>query len=166
MTEYILYAIEVNGNKFILRRDERIEDMDGFTCIFKDEHDMNDTLNDIYGTQIKLSEVHLFEKKKNKESQIFIKYSDDLFDEISVIEEYKKYLWENPKRILYSNVKHVKLGFMEEYKETGKLKFGEREFDMAIHAYFYHNGELIYSKVRDAYFELLELGKNKKCKKK
>jgi len=165
MTEYILYATEINGNKFVLRRDSRIEDMDSFTSIFKDIHDMDETLNDIYNTKIKLKGVYLCKKSKDKEDIIPIKYEGDLFDELSVIEEYKKSIWENPTRILYSNLKYVKLGFMQDYRESGKLRFTENDLNQAIRAYFYRDGKIIYSKVREAYFELLELGKKVKCKK-
>ena len=107
----------------------------------------------------------LMKKDKLKEGTIPIRFRDDMYDELSVIETYKNYLWANPNLIKDSNVKHVNLDFMRYFKKTGKINFSEREFNIAIKAYFYRNGELVYTKVREAYFELLEMGQKVKCKK-
>lgn len=166
MSEYILYGVEKNSSKFILKRSENIKDIDKFTLCFYNSKDMEEVLNELYGTSVEIESVYLMKKVRNKEGIIPIKYKDDNYDEENVIETYKELLWSNPKLLMMSNVKHVNLDFMKRFKKTGKICFGEREFSMAIHAYFYHAGKISYTKVREAYFELLELGKKTKCKKK
>lgn len=165
MSEYILYGVEKNSSKFILKRSENIKDIDKFTLCFYNSKDMEEVLNELYGTSVEIDSIYLMKKVKNKEGIIPVRYKDDNYDEVSVIETYKEALWPNSKLLMKSNVKHVNLDFMRRFKETGKICFGEREFSMAIHAYFYNGGKISYSKVREAYFELLELGKKTKCKK-
>lgn len=166
MAEYILYGVEKDSSKFILRRSENIKDIDKFTLYFYNSKDMEEILNELYGTSVEIDYIYLIKKDKNKEGIIPIRYKANNYDEVSVIETYKEALWPNPELLMKSNVKHVNLDFMKKFKETGKIRFGEREFSMAIHAYFYNAGKISYTKVREAYFELLELGKKPKCKKK
>lgn len=166
MTEYILYGVEEDNSKFIFRRSNSLKEIDKFTLCFYDVKDTRDELNELYGTNVKLEAMFLIKKDKTKEGILPIRYYGDNYDELSVIEAYKKYLWANPKLIMGSNVKHVNLDFMKRFKETGKIGFNERQFNMAVRAYFYRNGEIIYTKVREAYFELLELGQKVTCKKK
>lgn len=168
MTEYILYEIEEDNSKFIFKSGKSLEDIDKFTSIFYNAEDARQVLNELYGTNIKLKSMLLIKKDKFKEEIIPIRFRGDMYDELSVIETYKQYLWANPKLIMTSNVKHVNLDFMKRFKETGKIGFNEREFNMAIKAYFYRKGKIVYTKVREAYFELLEMGQGQKikCKKK
>lgn len=165
MVEYVLYGVEENNSKFIFRSSKTLEDIDSFTMCFYNVKDVSEELNGLYGTKVNLKTMFLVKKDKIKEGIIPIRFRNDMYDEISVIETYKKYLWENPSLIMKSNVKHVNLEFMKKFKETGKINFSEREFNMAIRAYFYRNGELVYTKVRETYFELLEMGQKVKCKK-
>lgn len=165
MAEYILYGIEEDNSKFIFRSGKSLEDIDKFTSIFYSAEDAKEVLNELYGTNVKLKSMLLMKKDKLKEGTIPIRFRDDMYDELSVIETYKNYLLANPNLIKDSNVKHVNLDFMRDFKKTGKINFSEREFNMAIKAYFYRNGELVYTKVREAYFELLEMGQKVKCKK-
>lgn len=165
MAEYILYGIEEDNSKFIFRSGKSLEDIDKFTSIFYSAEDAREVLNELYGTNVKLKSMLLMKKDKLKEGTIPIRFRDDMYDELSVIETYKNYLWANPNLIKDSNVKHVNLDFMRDFKKTGKINFSEREFNIAIKAYFYRNGELVYTKVREAYFELLEMGQKVKCKK-
>ena len=165
MAEYILYGIEEDNSKFIFRSGKSLEDIDKFTSIFYSAEDAKEVLNELYGTNVKLKSMLLMKKDKLKEGNIPIRFRDDMYDELSVIETYKNYLWANPNLIKDSNVKHVNLDFMRDFKKTGKINFSEREFNIAIKAYFYRNGELVYTKVREAYFELLEMGQKVKCKK-
>lgn len=165
MAEYILYGIEEDNSKFIFRSGKSLEDIDKFTSIFYSAEDAKEVLNELYGTNVKLKSMLLMKKDKLKEGTIPIRFRDDMYDELSVIETYKNYLWANPNLIKDSNVKHVNLDFMRDFKKTGKINFSEREFNIAIKAYFYRNGELVYTKVREAYFELLEMGQKVKCKK-
>ena len=165
MAEYILYGIEEDNSKFIFRSGKSLEDIDKFTSIFYSAEDAKEVLNELYGTNVKLKSMLLMKKDKLKEGTIPIRFRDDMYDELSVIETYKNYLWANPNLIKDSNIKHVNLDFMRDFKKTGKINFSEREFNIAIKAYFYRNGELVYTKVREAYFELLEMGQKVKCKK-
>lgn len=165
MAEYILYGIEEDNSKFIFRSGKSLEDIDKFTSIFYSAEDAKEVLNELYGTNVKLKSMLLMKKDKLKEGTIPIIFRDDMYNELSVIETYKNYLWANPNLIKDSNVKHVNLDFMRDFKKTGKINFSEREFNIAIKAYFYRNGELVYTKVREAYFELLEMGQKVKCKK-
>lgn len=165
MAEYILYGIEEDNSKFIFRSGKSLEDIDKFTSIFYSAEDAKEVLNELYGTNVKLKSMLLMKKDKLKEGTIPIRFRDDMYDELSVIETYKNYLLANPNLIKDSNVKHVNLDFMRDFKKTGKINFSEREFNIAIKAYFYRNGELVYTKVREAYFELLEMGQKVKCKK-
>ena len=165
MTEYILYGVEEDNSKFIFKSGKSLEDIDKFTSIFYSAEDAREVLNELYGTNVKLKSMLLMKKDKLKEGTIPIRFRDDMYDELSVIETYKNYLWANPNLIKDSNVKHVNLDFMRYFKKTGKINFSEREFNIAIKAYFYRNGELVYTKVREAYFELLEMGQKVKCKK-
>ena len=165
MAEYILYGVEEDNSKFIFKSGKSLEDIDKFTSIFYSAEDAKEVLNELYGTNVKLKSMLLMKKDKLKEGTIPIRFRDDMYDELSVIETYKNYLWANPNLIKDSNVKHVNLDFMRDFKKTGKINFSEREFNIAIKAYFYRNGELVYTKVREAYFELLEMGQKVKCKK-
>lgn len=167
MAEYVLYGVENGASKFIIKISNSIEEIDKFTMCFYDSRDMGLGLNELYKNKkfVKIDYLYLVRKDKNKEGIIPIRYKDNNYDEVSVIETYKEALWPNSKLLMKSNVKHVNLDFMRRFKETGKICFGEREFSMAIHAYFYNGGKISYSKVREAYFELLELGKKTKCKK-
>lgn len=165
MAEYILYGVEEDNSKFIFKSGKSLEDIDKFTSIFYSAEDAKEVLNELYGTNVKLKSMLLMKKDKLKEGTIPIRFRDDMYDELSVIETYKNYLWANPNLIKDSNVKHVNLDFMRDFKKTGKINFNEREFNIAIKAYFYRNGELVYTKVREAYFELLEMGQKVKCKK-
>lgn len=165
MAEYILYGVEEDNSKFIFKSGKSLEDIDKFTSIFYSAEDAREVLNELYGTNVKLKSMLLMKKDKLKEGTIPIRFRDDMYDELSVIETYKNYLWANPNLIKDSNVKHVNLDFMRYFKKTGKINFSEREFNIAIKAYFYRNGELVYTKVREAYFELLEMGQKVKCKK-
>ncbi len=165
MAEYILYGVEEDNSKFIFKSGKSLEDIDKFTSIFYSAEDAKEVLNELYGTNVKLKSMLLMKKDKLKEGTIPIRFRDDMYDELSVIETYKNYLLANPNLIKDSNVKHVNLDFMRDFKKTGKINFSEREFNIAIKAYFYRNGELVYTKVREAYFELLEMGQKVKCKK-
>ena len=165
MAEYILYGVEEDNSKFIFKSGKSLEDIDKFTSIFYSAEDAKEVLNELYGTNVKLKSMLLMKKDKFKEGNIPIRFRGDMYDELSVIETYKNYLWANPNLIMTSNVKHVNLDFMRDFKKTGKINFSEREFNIAIKAYFYRNGELVYMKVREAYFELLEMGQKVKCKK-
>lgn len=165
MIEYILYGIEQDNSKFIFKRTKSLEEIDNFTMCFYNEKDLEEVLNELNSSNIKLKIIFLVKKDKYKEISLPIRYREDMYDEISVIDTYRRYLWLNPKVIINTNIKHVNLEFMREFKETGKRNFNESEFNMAIRAYFYREGKIVYTKVREAYFELLQLGQKVKCKK-
>ena len=166
MVEYVLYGVQEDDVKIILRIDNSLKKIDDFTMCFYNHSDFVMMLNELYMTTVKLKNIFLVKKDSVKEMSLPIRYKKDMYDEFYVIERYKNYLWLNPYLLKYSNLKHVNLDAMKNFKETGNFYMSEREFDMAVHAYFYKENKVVYTKVREAYFELLGLGQEVKCKKK
>lgn len=164
--KYILYGVDNFNERFVINISDKLEEIDEFTENFIDVKDIKDELNRAYNTDVNLKKLLLIQDDSKKEKSLSIKFIEDSYDELSVIEQYAKYLWDDPKRIYNSKIKYVKLDFMVKYLQYGKLDFSKHDIEKAVYAYFYRNGKFIYDKVRSAYFEMKKEGQVERCLRK
>ena len=82
-----------------------------------------------------------------------------------MIGKYYDFLLADLNRLKHSNVRHVNLPSMIEFKKSGRVMFSPSDLKLVVKVSFYRNGKPIYSKIREAYFELKDYGVKVRCKK-
>ena len=165
MSKYMLYAILRDGRSFPIIEQDSLEEMDNITKFFDDANDFRDGMNEVHETKYDIVNLFLQKEKKGMFQRIPIVYSEDIFDVDDVIGKYYDFLLADLNRLKNSNVRHVNLPSMIEFKKSGRVMFSPSDLKLAVKVSFYRNGKPIHSKIREAYFELKDYGVKVRCKK-
>lgn len=165
MSKYMLYAILRDGRSFPIIEQDSLEEMDNITKFFDDANDFRDGMNEVHETKYDIVNLFLQRERNGITQRIPIVYSEDIFDVDDVIGKYYDFLLADLNRLKHSNVRHVNLPSMIEFKKSGRVMFSPSDLKLAVKVSFYRNGKPIYSKIREAYFELKDYGVKVRCKK-
>lgn len=140
---YKLILIPDDFEAFELFEKDNLEEIDDFTCGFDNLKDMSQQLNDVSRNKLNLVSAYI-ERVGGKHTKYNVLYSEDVFDSDKVINTYREEMLKNP----------------EYFRENSPARFvGLEDINHCLLAYFNRKN---YRDIRGAYFELKELGKEKK----